>query len=490
MKTYKRLYVCILILVTIHGHPVVAQDIAQDITSQVGINPIEQLSLAALTNQNPAAGVSIPAGSILTITSDYPIGSLYIQFNKPPAAPWQMGAEGAPSVTCGANGFLHEYVDVAQAFGAPVQSFTIQFADADYVVGEMTFFAEGKPPSWVQRWQPPAEGQTDLLLFSTHSDDEHLFFAGILPDTTAKGLTPQVVYMTNHFDNTTRLHEQLDGLWAAGVTHYPLVGPFPDLYAESLEGALAAFQGAGYSEEDFLAFQVDMLRRFKPYVAVGHDFKGEYGHGAHMLNAGTLARALDMAADGDSFPQSATQYGVWDTPKAYIHLYTEGLSTVNLNMDTPLEAYNGQSAFAVSQKGYDYHRSQHWTWFTQWLLGTQANPITQATQIKSYSPLQFGLYRSTVGQDETGQDFWEHITPYGWQPVAEVEESPAPTATPALTPSPILSPPASLAKHSTQTLWKQKGMVVFTGFVAAAVLGLLSLLANVFVKRRQRYKRH
>ena len=40
-----------------------------------------------------------------------------------------------------------------------------------------------------------------------------------------------------------------------------------------------------------------LLRRFKPLVAVGHDREGEYGHGAHQLNALSLEQAVVRAAD-------------------------------------------------------------------------------------------------------------------------------------------------------------------------------------------------
>ena len=79
-----------------------------------------------------------------------------------------------------------------------------------------------------------------------------------------------------------------------------------------------------------------------------------------------------------------------------------------MNYDIPLEYYNGMSAYEVSKLGYDEHVSQHYTWFTDWLLGKNDN-FTSATQIKTYSPLEFGLYYSKVGYENKDGDMFYNI---------------------------------------------------------------------------------
>ena len=86
---------------------------------------------------------------------------------------------------------------------------------------------------------------------------------------------------------------------------------------------MQVFANAGYGYDDFLEWQVENLRRFKPQVVVGHDAAGEYGHGTHIINSETLRDAVSAAADAENFPYSAAQYGVWDTPKLYLHLWAE-----------------------------------------------------------------------------------------------------------------------------------------------------------------------
>lgn len=222
------------------------------------------------------------------------------------------------------------------------------------------------------------------------------------------------------------------GQWVCGTI--PLLDLSPISTPRSWEVARTLYSSHGYQEDDFIAYAVEQLRRFKPQVVVGHDPNGEYSHGAHMVNTAALRAALEVSADPAAYPDSAAQWGVWDVPKTYLHLWPE--RTVVMDWDTPLASYGGMTAFAVSRLGYDCHVSQHWTWFTRWVRGTSTAPITTAAQINSYSPCKYGLYRTTVGDDTPGEnDFFEHITPYAEQipPEPETPDPPETTAAPETT---------------------------------------------------------
>lgn len=229
----------------------------------------------------------------------------------------------------------------------------------------------------------------------------------------------QTVYLTDHRNLTNaRTHEILNGLWAVGVTAYPVFGDFADFRIDDLERTYRKYESMGVSREELLAFVVEQLRRFRPQAAVTHDFSGEYGHGMHMLYADLLRQALEISSDETVFPELAEKYGVWDVPKAYFHLYGE--NEVLLDYDQPLSRFDGMTAFAVSQQlGYPCHRSQQYTWFTQWINGYH-NEITRAAEIATYSPCRFGLYRSTVGEDTAKNDFMENLVSYAEQ--ARLEE--------------------------------------------------------------------
>ncbi len=342
----------------------------------------------------------------ITVSAEGKIDSLYVIFDKVPGE-WTLSADGV-FADCGKNGFLHEYVSVSDELGA-FATLTLSFEDG-VSISEIYAFADGDTPDWVQIWEAPC-ARADLMLCSTHSDDEQLFFAGVLPYFAGElGLNVQVVYFTSPYKYHERPHEQLNGLWEVGVRNYPVFGEFVDAYSETLKDAYKHQEDYGFSRDDMLRFQVEMLRRFRPLVVIGHDFNGEYSHGQHMINTDTLVEALTLASDPSVYTDTAEKYGVWDTPKTYIHLYEE--NPITMDWDSPLEAFGGKTAFEVTQDGFKHHKSQHWTWFYRWIYGKDDNVIEKATDIKKYSPCKYGLYRTTVGLDSGIGDMFENIVTY------------------------------------------------------------------------------
>ncbi len=368
--------------------------------------------LSKLTDGDESSYCKLSAGTTLKIKSETGIASLYTVFDRIPGE-WTI-SDGETSAVCGKNDFLHEYTDVKAIFGYAPKEITMTFDAASVSVSEISAFAEGDIPSWVQVWQPPCDGKADLMLCSTHSDDEQLFFAGILPYFAGElKLNVQVVYFTSPFSYHDRTHEQLNGLWEVGVRCYPIYGEVVDKYSETKADAYAHQEKYGITKDDMIEFQVEMLRRFKPLVVIGHDFNGEYSHGQHMINTETLTLALELSADETNYPKSAEKYGTWDTPKTYIHLYKE--NQIVMDWDQPLEAFGGKTAFQVTQDGFSHHTSQHWTWFYGWIYGKNGNKITKATEIKTHSPCRYGLYRTTVGLDSGIGDMFENLMTYGEQ---------------------------------------------------------------------------
>lgn len=377
-------------------------DTARNITADCQITSSHQISLTELTDDKYTTFAEVPQNTSFAVSAGENIGGIYLKFYSG-SVEWELYTEDNKCETYGKMGYLHEYVPVENT-----NTVTLKFP-VGTSLSEITVYSKGKLPDDVQIWTPPCE-KADLMLLSTHSDDEHLFFAGVIPWTLSKGAQLQVVYMTNHKDIPSRLHEQLNGLWAVGVRNYPEIGPFPDLYSTSLEQAKNVFGNYGCKWDDFVKFQVDMIRKYKPQVIVGHDVNGEYSHGAHMLNTATLFEALELCGSGEAYPESAQNYGTWDVKKTYIHLYDQNKLVIDI--DSPLDCYGGKTAYQVSCDGYGYHYSQHWTWFTEWLLGPDKNGYESAAQISSYHPAHYGLYKTIVGNDMSGNDFFENITLY------------------------------------------------------------------------------
>ena len=392
---------------------------AKDITAKTTFSGEGFDSLDFLHDGNIKTYKRSAGDATITLKSSQGIGSLYLMFDLEYGEYTITDNDTNRSITAGGQNFLHEYVDLAE-LGQPT-SLTLSFDNGPVRLSEIYVFTVGEPPEFVQRWDKPLDGKADIVLFSTHGDDDQLFFAGLLPLYAGeKGCAVQVVYMTDHRNTTkARTHEMLNGLWAVGVTAYPVFGQFDDFRIDDLEDTYQEYKNRGVSKDNLVGFVTEQLRRFKPQVAIGHDINGEYGHGMHMVYTDALIQALEISNDATAFAESAEKYGVWDVPKTYLHLYGE--NKIEIDYDQPLNAFDGMTAFEVSQKlGYPCHESQQFTWFTGWING-KSEKITKATQIKTYNPCLFGLFRSTVGEDVEKNDFMENIVTYAEQERIEQE---------------------------------------------------------------------
>lgn len=350
----------------------------------------------------------------LTFEYEEGIGSLYLIFHRPYGEYTVTDNTTGTARTVGTNGFCKEFIDLVALFGTAPTSVTLAFGQKPVYLFEIDVFTEGEVPAYVQKWNPPADGAADLVLLSTHGDDEQLFFAGVLPYyAREKGYTVQVVYFTDHGDEPLRMHEMLNGLWAVGVDIYPVFGSHPDFFKRSMDSAYFTLNNMGYPREELLRFVVENLRRFKPLVVVGHDINGEYGHALHKVYTDLLISALDMTADGTQYPESAEQYGTWDVPKTYLHLYEK--NQLIMDWDQPLESFGGMTAFEVTKHlGFPCHESQYtdfWWYLTKY---------DTAAECPYFSPCYYGLFRTTVGPDTEKKTFFENLTTHA--EMARLEE--------------------------------------------------------------------
>jgi len=203
--------------------------------------------------------------------------------------------------------------------------------------------------------------------------------------------------MVEHRGYPERDHERLNGLWEMGVRHYPILGTAPDTSETQFHTAMSF-----YSSSNIEQWQVEQIRRFKPMVVVGHDLKGEYGNGGHKVNAHFLVQAVESAADTEQFPESAQQYGIWDTPKLYLHLYEENEIVLDVNTSLTNDP-EGRTPFEIAVAAYRFHKSQHYTSYKVRQDGS-----------RMYDCRFFGLYRTLVGYD-TVPDIMEHIDRTLWR---------------------------------------------------------------------------
>lgn len=369
-----------------------------------------------LYDGNTVFPIPFVSNASVSLSREGGIGSLYLIFSKEYGVFSVTDLDNGEVRSFGENCFLHEYADLETAFGYAPERIKVTFVSGSGHINEMLAFTPGSPPDYVQIWEKPKDGEADIVLFSTHCDDEQLFFAGLLPYYAAEmGYEVEVVYLTNHRNMTLeRCHEALNGLWAVGVTNYPVFGPYSDLMSHSADMARYYFRNQGVTEEELLGFVVENLRRFRPMVAVGHDLQGEYGHGQHMLYADLLTKAVEISMDPGQYPESAEKYGVWDVPKTYLHLYPE--NEIYMDWDQPLSSFDGMTAFQVTQKlGFPCHITQYWD-FAWYITYAQS-----AASITQYNPGEYGLYRSTVGMDTEKNDFFENVMTHAQRKAEEAE---------------------------------------------------------------------
>ena len=252
---------------------------------------------------------------------------------------------------------------------------------------ELRVYGKGDLPPEAQQWQPSA-GKADLMLLVAHADDEVLWFGGALPTYAGEeGKICQVCMMVPSMPY--RRLELLDCLWTCGVRNYPVWGGFRDAFSYSLSKAYKH-----WSKTRVYTVVTGWIRRFQPDVLLTHDLQGEYGHGAHRVCADAVMHCLDAAADEKKYAASAKEYGVWDVPKCYIHLWKE--NEIDMDWRQPLDAFGGKTSFEVAEAGFRCHVSQQATDYHVEDWGPWDNGL-------------FGLYRSLVGPDEDKNDFFENL---------------------------------------------------------------------------------
>jgi len=257
-------------------------------------------------------------------------------------------------------------------------------------INRLRVLGEGELPDWAQRWEE-LDGDAELMLISTHPDDEILWFGGMLPTYAGElGKKVIVVYMVGGM-NGMRTSELLDGLWAMGVHTYPDIGALPDVTGASLNAARQHWGG-----DDVAPRRVTKaIRKYRPQVVATQAVNGEYGHYHHIITTQAAIDAVTrLAADPSYDPDSARAYGAHQVQKLYLHLWKEG--QVKFDWRKPLRAFNGRTGLEVARQAFRMHASQRASRYRVHDSGRLDCSL-------------FGLYYSAVGPDEKGDDLFEHI---------------------------------------------------------------------------------
>ena len=312
----------------------------------------------------------------------------------------------------------------------------LRMTAAGQEIAEVRLCSAGTLPEAAQLWHAPVE-KADLMVVSAHQDDELLWFGGTIPYYAVAEQRPTVVvYMANC--GRRRRAEALNGLWAMGVRNYPEFINLKDKNT-GMEESIDLWGG----RENVVRELTERIRKYKPEVIVTHDLNGEYGHNQHKITAAAMQYAIDCAADATQFPDSAALYGAWQVKKLYIHLYDQ--NPIQMDWDTPLDAFDGKTALEMAKIGYDQHVSQQ--------------EFYQMSQHGKYDNSKFGLYSTTVGYDTGKNDMFENIDSQAV--IAQPTEAPVITPQPVQTPQPTEAPqitemPVATAAAAVQPVSNEK----------------------------------
>ena len=311
----------------------------------------------------------------------------------------------------------------------------LNFAQPGQGINKIRIYPEGELPKTVVEWEAPHE-KCDLLVVSTHQDDEWLWFGGIIPYyDLVKGKDVQVAYMANC--GRYRYAEALNGLAVSGVRTYPFFLGLTDRRDSSLDDAINTWNG----RETIMDVMVAMIRRFKPEVILTHDWNGEYGHPQHIITSRAMEYVIEAAADPAQYPESAEAFGAWQVKKLYRHLETK--DRIEFDWHVAYPEFGGRTGLQVATDSMNEHASQL--------------EYYQVQDHGKYDNSLFGLSYSTVGSDEAHNDLFENIseatptptpepTPEAAAEISATEEAAAEvTPEPAAQPQPVKERGASAA---------------------------------------------
>ena len=374
---------------------------AREITRWIQIKAGRSFDRASIMDRNIKSRLTVKEDTTLAITATRePVGGLYFEVDT---LPCKITITVDDRVIEADPQFLHFYVG-----GIDAEKFTLTFHDTVKVT-DIHFLSQGRLPDWVQLWEPTPP-RCDLMIMAAHYDDESLFFGGIIPWALDQGAVVNVAYFCDHRNALHRTHEMLNGLWTSGLRTYPVFGTYPDSGLVDFNTATLQLNNAGYSWEDLLWRQVEVLRMYKPQVILTHSQSGEYGHGRHVLYEELCTDAAMMAGVAEVFPNLTEVWGAHSVRKVYVHNYRSFAGQIWLDLDQPLDSFGGRTPYQITIEAFLKHKSQQGA-FTSWLKGPGS-----AAGIVTYSPCDWGLYYSSVGPDTRADTFFENITFYADQP--------------------------------------------------------------------------
>ena len=174
----KRLAFLLILLLAL---PMAAMaEMAEDITNECIVNN-RTYNKFAPDDIRDRDFITFYSGSAMTINAPEgkKIGAVEIKWRTitPPAAIVKVQQQGKwVEVLRQGPDYATQYLELPE----PQSTVRIVPQKGKLELCEITVLTPGEAPDYVQRWHEPPE-KVDLMLFSTHPDDEVLWFGGLLP---------------------------------------------------------------------------------------------------------------------------------------------------------------------------------------------------------------------------------------------------------------------------------------------------------------------
>ncbi len=387
MRSTLRLLILFLLLSL---SPLALADTAADITAGTIVTNARGAVVKEATDRRPKTSLLKDRGREfydVSLPEDSACHHIYLELVGQPV-PYKVEAQDAAglwqTVAQAEHPFAHQYFKVEG-----LRQFRLSPAEPTKKAapGEIYLYGQGERPEHIQLWQMP-EGKMDMMLIVAHPDDELLWFGGTIPyyaGVRDKKLLN--VYMAPCTDR--RRTELLNGLWHSGQGIYPVLGPFRDIRAKTLQEANGAW-GKGRIDR----FLVGLLRQWQPDVVLTHAANGEYGHGAHKATSEGAVRAVQQAALASERHSESEAFGLWEVKKLYLHL-GGAKGRIEMDWSAPQDRFQGRSSIEVAAESFAKHVSQQG-------FNMPADDSRLTNRV-------FQLVHSTVGEDKLKDDFLEHV---------------------------------------------------------------------------------
>ena len=262
-----------------------------------------------------------------------------------------------------------------------------------------------------------AAGPVDLMLILSSVSEEVDLLGGLLPLYAGEhGIKTAVVYVGR--DDGNQVQEAFRALETMGLDVVPVFMQREDHKAYN-RGRISSMWKESQLKEEIIA----LLRTYQPKVVVTADPEDSFSPVRTAYTALLVRSAINKAALD---PKAKL------TVQKLYHLSENGKTQVDGAV--PLEVYGGRTAADVAREAYASYVSE----------------ISYGTVIPE--TLRFTLAFSRVGEDQQGNDLFEHIDTSGL--IAYQQPTPLPTETPSPTPAPTEGPteePTPFAPADTPT---------------------------------------